>query len=128
SYGNDEIGLYLDAMGATYHRIDNERELLDRVAGLLASDRVVGWFHGRMEYGPRSLGARSILGDARSPRMQRVMNLKTKYRESFRPFAPCVLREKVSACFQTSPEQAWPYMLFVADIREELKVPLSSEE
>jgi carbamoyltransferase len=128
AFENDEIGLFLDGMGARYHRIDDEPELLDRVAAILEDDRVVGWFHGRMEYGPRALGARSIIGDPRSPEMQRTMNLKIKYRESFRPFAPCVLREHVSEVFCTDPEQDWPYMLFVADVRDEVRLPLSQED
>jgi carbamoyltransferase len=128
AYDDEEIGLFLDAMGARYHRIDDEGELLDRVSGLLADEKVVGWFHGRMEYGPRALGARSIIGDARSPRMQRTMNLKIKYRESFRPFAPCVLREHVSDYFEAAPDQDWPYMLFVADVREDVRLPLSDDE
>jgi carbamoyltransferase len=127
-YDDDEIGVFLDAMGARYHRVDDEDALLDQVASLLASDKVVGWFHGRMEFGPRALGARSILGDARSPRMQKTMNLKIKYRESFRPFAPCVLREHVSQYFDTAPEQDWPYMLFVADVQEERRLPLSEDD
>jgi carbamoyltransferase len=128
AYGNEEIGLFLDGMGARYHRIDDERELLDRVSAILEEDKVVGWFHGRMEYGPRALGARSIIGDPRSPEMQRTMNLKIKYRESFRPFAPCVLREHVGEFFETEPEQDWPYMLFVADVRDEVRLPLSEDD
>jgi carbamoyltransferase len=128
AYGNEEIGLYLDGIGAAYRRLDDEPELLDRVAGLLAAEKVVGWFHGRMEYGPRALGARSIIGDPRSPRMQQVMNLKIKYRESFRPFAPSVLREHASEVFEVEPEQDWPYMLFVADVRKELRLPLGDED
>ena len=128
AYDNESIGLFLDAIGARYHRIDDEEELVDRVAEVLDSDKVVGWFQGRMEYGPRSLGARSIIGDPRSPEMQRTMNLKIKYRESFRPFAPCVLREHVSEVFCTEPDQDWPYMLFVADVQESLHRSLSEEE
>jgi carbamoyltransferase len=81
-----------------------------------------------MEYGPRALGGRSIIGDARSPEMQRTMNLKIKYRESFRPFAPCVLREHVAEVFQTAPNQDWPYMLFVADVREEFRLELTDQD
>jgi carbamoyltransferase len=102
-----------------------EEELLDKVADLIASEKVIGWFHGRMEFGPRALGARSILGDARSPRMQEIMNLKIKFRESFRPFAPSVLRERVSDYFELQAES--PYMLLVAPvagkIRRELREP-----
>jgi carbamoyltransferase len=128
SFTEEEIGLSLDAAGARYERIDDEAELLDRVAHLMADERVVGWFHGRMEYGPRALGARSIIGDARSPRMQQVMNLKIKFRESFRPFAPCVLREYASEYFELDPEVESPYMLVVAPVREEKRVPLGPEE
>ena len=128
AYDNDSIGLFLDAIGGRHHRIDDEAELVDRVAGILDSDKVVGWFQGRMEYGPRALGHRSIIGDPRSPEMQRTMNLKIKYRESFRPFAPCVLREHVHEVFCTEPNQDWPYMLFVADVRESLHRSLSEDE
>ena len=88
----------------------------DRVADVLDSDGVVGWFQGRMEYGPRSLGARSIIGDPRSPEMQRTMNLKIKFRESFRPFAPSVLKERAHEYFDVRPQEESPYMLLVADI------------
>jgi carbamoyltransferase len=128
AFENDEIGFFLDAMGARYHRIDDESLLLGRLAELLDQDKVLGWFHGRMEYGPRALGARSIIGDPRSPTMQRTMNLKIKYRESFRPFAPCVLREHVHEVFETEPEQDWPYMLFVAPVRDAHRVPLGPED
>jgi carbamoyltransferase len=128
AFGNEEIGLYLDGIGAVHHYMGDEAELLDRVAGLMEEEKVVGWFHGRMEYGPRALGARSIIGDARSPRMQQVMNLKIKYRESFRPFAPCVLREHISDMFEAEPDQDWPYMLFVTDVRSHVRLPLSAED
>ncbi len=108
----------LDALGACYHRIESEPELLDRTVDLLAGEKVVGWFQDRMEFGPRALGARSILGDARSPRMQTEMNLKTKFRESFRPFAPCVLKERASDYFEMRPGEESPYMLLVAPVRE----------
>ena len=101
-------------------------ELIERVAELLAQEQVVGWFHGRMEFGPRSLGARSILADARSPRMQSVMNLKIKHRESFRPFAPSVLAEQVSDYFEL--DRPSPYMLLVAPVREQLRVAMSPEQ
>jgi carbamoyltransferase len=108
--------------------VDSEDRLLDRVAGLLADEKIVGWFHGRMEYGPRALGARSIIGDARSPRMQQVMNLKIKFRESFRPFAPCVLRDFGHQIFEVRPDEDSPYMLFVAPVREEYRLPLSPDD
>jgi len=128
AYGNEEIGLFLDSVGARHRRYSDEEELLDRIARLLEDGKIVGWFQGRMEYGPRALGSRSILGDARSPDTQRTMNLKIKFRESFRPFAPCVLREHVSEVFETDPNQDWPYMLFVADVREGLRRPLDDAD
>ena len=114
-----EIRAALDAVGARYEWLPEE-ELLERVAGLLAAENVVGWFQGRMEFGPRALGNRSIIGDARSPRMQSVMNLKIKYRESFRPFAPAVLGERVADYFEL--DRPSPYMLIVAPVRRELRV------
>ena len=86
-----DITSYLDSVNAKYEILSND-ELLPRLASIIASENVVGWFQGRMEFGPRSLGGRSILGDPRSKKMQSIMNLKIKYRESFRPFAPAVLR------------------------------------
>src|SRR5207247_1134339 len=98
-YSDAEISDYLDHVGAIYHSFDEEDELLGRVADLLAQEKVAGWFQGRMEFGPRALGARSIIGDARSSSMQSVMNLKIKFRESFRPFAPTCLEEDVQEYF-----------------------------
>ena len=94
-FSPEEIEQFLKSAGAVYERLDR-RPLLQRVAGLLAEEKIVGWFNGRMEFGPRALGARSILGDPRSPRMQAQMNIKIKFREGFRPFAPSVLRERVT--------------------------------
>jgi carbamoyltransferase len=128
SFSNEDIGLFLDSIGATYDLMDSESRLLDRVARLLAEEKIVGWFHGRMEYGPRALGCRSIIGDARSTNMQQVMNLKTKFRESFRPFAPCVLREFAHEVFEMNPDQESPYMLFVAPVRESLRNILNPED
>jgi carbamoyltransferase len=128
SFNNEDIGLFLDSIGASYRFIESESDLTDRVARLLADEKIVGWFHGRMEYGPRSLGSRSILGDARSPVMQQVMNVKIKFRESFRPFAPCVLKEFANRYFEIQANQESPYMLFVAPIRESLKTPLTEED
>ena len=108
-----------------YTRLSDE-ELAEKTADLIADEKVIGWFQGRMEFGPRALGARSILGDARSPKMQEVMNLKIKFRESFRPFAPTVLREKVSDYFEMSAES--PYMLLVAPVRRELRRQMTAEE
>lgn len=125
SYSDDEIQAILDQLGAPYERFSDE-ELAEHVAELLASENVIGWFQGRMEFGPRALGSRSILGDARSPRMQSVMNLKIKFRESFRPFAPMVLQEEVDQYFQVKPGQLSPYMLFVAPLAEEQRLPLTA--
>jgi carbamoyltransferase len=107
----------LDAAGAKYRRFQNEPELVDAVVDLMATEHVVGHVAGRMEFGPRALGSRSIIGDARSTKMQSVMNLKIKFRESFRPFAPCVLREHVHEYFEMRPGQDSPYMLLVAGVR-----------
>ena len=124
-FGNDEIGLFLDSVGAIYEPLNDETALLERVANLLAQEKVVGWLHGPMEFGPRALGCRSILGDARSPRMQQTMNQKIKFRESFRPFAPCVLKEYAHEVFEMRANKDSAYMLFVAPVREEWRVPLS---
>jgi carbamoyltransferase len=99
SFGDTEITKQLDAFGANYERLDDD-QLFPRLVELLDDERVVGWFQGRMEFGPRALGARSIIGDPRSAKMQSVMNLKIKYRESFRPFAPSVLADRVSDYFE----------------------------
>jgi len=115
-FSNDEIKAFLDAQAATYQRFDDEAELCDYVAGLMATENVVGWLQGRMEFGPRALGCRSIIGDARSETMQSVMNLKIKFRESFRPFAPCVLQERVNEYFEMPPNEQSPYMLLVAPV------------
>ncbi len=124
-YDDISIRAALDSLGAVYRRVEGEA-LYRETAQILAAENVVGWFQGRMEFGPRALGARSILGDARSPKMQSVMNLKIKYRESFRPFAPVVLREHVSDWFDLDRDS--PYMLLVADVREDRRLPLSPED
>ena len=98
------------------------------VARLLADEKIIGWFQGRMEFGPRALGCRSIIGDPRSPRMQQKMNLSIKYRESFRPFAPCVLRERVDSVFETRPNEDSPYMLQVAQVRQDWRLTPTDEE
>jgi carbamoyltransferase len=116
SYDDDEIVACLDSFNANYERLDDD-VLSQKVAGILADSKVVGWFQGRMEFGPRALGNRSILGDARSPAMQKMLNLKIKYRESFRPFAPSVLRDDVAEYFDLDTDS--PYMLIVADVRED---------
>jgi carbamoyltransferase len=127
-FHTDDIVKFLTGAGAVYRRFPDEADLLEHVAGALADERVVGWFHGRAEFGPRALGARSILGDARSARMQATMNLKIKFRESFRPFAPCVLREHVHEWFHMRPGEDSPYMLLVAPVLEHRRVPLSAED
>ncbi len=113
-----EIRAFLDAKGAVYRFIEDDAELCQYVAKLIASEHVVGWVQGRMEFGPRALGSRSILGDARSPQMQSAMNVRIKFRESFRPFAPSVLEERVDEFFETRPREPSPYMLLVANVRE----------
>ena len=115
-FSADEIKTFFDSVGAKYRYFENEDEFEDYVAELLANEKVVGWMQGRMEFGPRALGGRSILGDARSTEMQSVMNLKVKFRESFRPFAPSVLREHVDEYFEMRPSEDSPYMLLVAPV------------
>ena len=123
---NEEIKDYLDSVGARYHFIDSENELLNLISQSLAEEKVVGWHQGRMEFGPRSLGARSIIGDGRSSKMQSIMNLKIKYRESFRPFAPAVLRERLTDYFDINCDS--PYMLLVAPVKKEIAKPMSKDE
>jgi len=124
-YRDADIREQLDAQGAVYERLDDP-ELMERLSAILADEKVVGWFQGRMEFGPRSLGGRSIIGDPRSEKMQSVMNLKIKYRESFRPFAPAVLAEDVSEYFEL--DRPSPYMLIVAPVKESLRVPMTAEQ
>jgi carbamoyltransferase len=126
-FTTEQIRAFLDGIGATYHYYDDEEALLEVVADEIASEKVVGRLGGRMEFGPRALGARSILGDARSVKMQSVMNLKIKFRESFRPFAPCVLREDVDEWFEMRSNEDSPYMLLVADVRHDKRLPLDSQ-
>jgi carbamoyltransferase len=120
SFSDVEIEQFLESVGAAHERLDRD-SLLKRVAGILAEEKVVGWFNGRMEFGPRALGSRSILGDPRSPRMQAQMNLKIKFREGFRPFAPSVLRERAGDYFELACES--PYMLLVAPVKRERQIP-----
>lgn len=120
SFSEEQARRYLDSVGAKYHFFE-DAELFSRVAKVLSEDKVVGWHNGRMEFGPRALGGRSILGNPRSETMQTVMNLKIKYRESFRPFAPAVLAEDVHQYFEQ--DRPSPYMLIVAPIKEELRIP-----
>jgi len=115
----------LTAAGAVYEILDDD-EIIDRCASALASGLAIGWHQGRMEFGPRALGARSVLGDPRSPTMQKLLNLKVKFRESFRPFAPSVLRESVSDWFDLDDDS--PYMLLVADVRPEHRIAMTPEQ
>ncbi len=127
SYSDDEIVETLERNGAVYTSCESEHELCERVSRLIAEENVIGWFQGRMEFGPRALGCRSILGDARSQKMQSVMNLKIKYRESFRPFAPIVLREYIDQYFEMRADQESPYMLLVAPVHPSLRTQLGPE-
>lgn len=120
-----EILEYLDAVKASYHRLD-DAELMPQLAEILAQGNVVGWFQGRMEFGPRALGGRSIIGDPRNAKMQSVMNLKIKYRESFRPFAPSILAERVADYFEI--DHSSPYMLLVAPVKASLRIPMTPEQ
>jgi len=120
-----EILEYLDAVQASYHRLD-DAELMPQLAEILEQGNVVGWFQGRMEFGPRALGGRSIIGDPRNAKMQSVMNLKIKYRESFRPFAPSILAERVADYFEI--DHSSPYMLLVAPVKASLRIPMTAEQ
>jgi len=125
SYSNDEVKASLDSLGAHYEYLE-DANLLERTAQILANESVVGWFQGRMEFGPRALGGRSILGDARSEKMQSVMNLKIKHRESFRPFAPSVLEESAADYFEL--ESPSPYMLIVAPLIPSVRLPMTEAQ
>ncbi len=124
-YTDDEIAERLTAVGARLTRLDHA-QMIDQTAQALADSKAVGWMQGRMEFGPRSLGARSILGDARSPSMQKTLNLKVKYRESFRPFAPAVLREDLGKYFDIKTDS--PYMLMVAPVNEDRRRAMTPAE
>lgn len=125
SFGQDEIEQRLTACGAVFETV-SEAEMIDRTANAIADGKAVGWFQGRMEFGPRALGARSIIADPRSTTMQKTLNLKVKYRESFRPFAPSVLREDVMDWFEIDYDS--PYMLLVADVQPELRNNMTEVE
>jgi carbamoyltransferase len=122
SYESSDIKAFLDKENVTYEECTSEDQLADRVAELIDQENVIGWFQGPMEFGPRALGSRSIIGDARSPKMQSVMNLKIKFRESFRPFAPIVLRDHASDYFEIDPKHDSPYMLIVAPVRADKRL------
>jgi carbamoyltransferase len=128
AFSRAQIQRFLERMGVQYTCIEDPEQHAEYVAELLAEEKVIGWFHGRMEFGPRALGARSIIGDARSPRMQATMNLKIKFRESFRPFAPIVLQEHAHEWFDMREGQESPYMLLVAPVLEEHRVAVSDEQ
>ncbi|MDB4520189.1 carbamoyltransferase [Akkermansiaceae bacterium] len=128
AFGLEETKEFLDQETAVYEVCADEDDLCDKVAQLIADEKVIGWFQDRMEFGPRALGARSILGDARSEKMQRTMNLKIKFRESFRPFAPVILKEKVDEYFEMEPNQDSPYMLLVAPVQESKRTKLNDED
>ena len=123
----DAIKTFLDTVGAVYEEQPDDATLCDTVADLMAEEKVIGWFQGRMEFGPRALGARSIIGDARSSKMQSVMNLKIKFRESFRPFAPSVLRDSVDDYFEMRPGEDSPYMLLVAPVQNHRRLKSSAD-
>lgn len=123
-FARDEIRAFLESQNIPYTEL-SEQDLPAKIADLIAQEKVIGWFQGPMEFGPRALGGRSILGDARSPKMQEQMNLKIKFRESFRPFAPAVLEEKVSDYFEMNCES--PYMLLVAPVKADKRIQLSEE-
>lgn len=125
SFSNDAITSYLRRIEAPFHSLDDQ-PLFDRLAELLDAGKVIGWFNGPMEFGPRALGGRSILGDPRNREMQTVMNLKIKYRESFRPFAPSILEEAVTEQFELTTRS--PYMLLVAPVKSDLQLPITSEQ
>jgi carbamoyltransferase len=127
AFSSREIAGWLRGNNIPFKQLRDD-DLFDEVARLLAAEKIVGWFQGRMEFGPRALGARSILGDPRSPRMQATMNLKIKFRESFRPFAPCVMREHASDWFQMKPGEESPYMLLVAPVLNQHRSALTSSE
>ncbi|HWB10161.1 MAG TPA: carbamoyltransferase [Pirellulales bacterium] len=128
AFSDDEIEQVLREADAPFERFDDEQEMLSATAQSLAEEQVVGWFQGRMEFGPRALGARSILGDPRSSRMQATMNLKVKFRESFRPFAPIVLRECASDWFAIDPRHESPYMLLVASVLPKHRTALGEQD
>ena len=125
SFSDTEIEKSLTELGATYTKF-SENDLLKITAQTLSEEKTIGWFQGRMEFGPRALGARSILADPRSDKMQKILNLKVKFRESFRPFAPSIIREDLSKWFELNCNS--PYMLLVADVHKSIKKEMTSEE
>jgi carbamoyltransferase len=126
AYDDEQVCGFLDSVGAKYHSYTDSEQLIEIASVLISQEKVIGWFQGNMEFGPRALGNRSIIGDARSEKMQSVMNRKIKFRESFRPFAPCVLREHVHDYFEMQSEQDSPYMLLVAPLREAKRLQVNT--
>jgi carbamoyltransferase len=122
AYTDVQICQFLDSVGASYQSYENEELLADKVAELIEQEKVIGWFQGRMEFGPRALGNRSIIGDARNQKMQSIMNCKIKFRESFRPFAPSVLQEEAADYFEVKDNYSSPYMLLTAPVRREKRL------
>ena len=124
-YSEDEIEAELKSCGAVFKKL-SDTELIEEVALALADEKAIGWMQGRMEFGPRALGGRSIIADPRSPVIQKQRNLNVKYRESFRPFAPSVLREDVGEWFEHDSDS--PYMLLIADVQKDKRCPITEEE
>jgi carbamoyltransferase len=124
AYNDQQIAGFVESVGCRYERFEDDEACLDHVAEQIADGKVVGWFDGRMEFGPRALGSRSIIGDARSPAMQRIINMKVKFREGFRPFAPAVLNEHVGEYFDLGGKQDSPYMLLVGPVNEKQRKPV----
>ncbi len=124
-YSNDKIKTYLDDNNYQYEKL-TDKELPEKIADLINEQNVIGWFQGKMEFGPRALGSRTIIGDARSTETQRIINLKIKYRESFRPFAPSIREENISEYFDI--DRPSPYMLLVADVNKEIQLPMNEEQ
>ena len=124
-YSNENIKAYLDGNGFIYAKL-KDQELPEKIADLISEEKIIGWFQGRMEFGPRALGSRTIIGDARSPKTQKVINLKIKYRESFRPFAPSVREEDISEYFDI--DRPSPYMLLVAKVAKDKQLPMTTEQ
>ncbi len=127
-FASADIRGVLDRAGAKYQQATSETDLMQQVVDILSEGKIVGWFQGRMEFGPRALGGRSIIGDPRSAKMQATMNLKIKFRESFRPFAPMVLQDEASRWFGLKPGQESPYMLLVAPVLDQHRIPVTDEQ
>jgi carbamoyltransferase len=124
-FQNDTIESFLNQNNYPYKKLNNS-EISEKIADLISDEKVIGWFQGKMEFGPRALGARSIIGDARSSEMQKTMNLKIKHRESFRPFAPSIMAEHISDYFEI--DRASPYMLFVANVRNDKQISMTEQQ